>query len=52
MDGWSLAVLGVTGYFAVMILVRLMTRRRDELLAVSRQHEKHAVERGGQDTVS
>lgn len=32
MDGWDLAVLAVSGYVAVVVLVRLMTVERDRTL--------------------
>jgi len=32
MDRWSVALLAVAGYVAVTALVRLMVRRRDQLL--------------------
>ncbi len=32
MDRWDLALLVVAGYFSVVALVRLMVRRRDQLL--------------------
>ena len=31
MDGWDLVLLAVAGYVAVVALVRLMARRRDQL---------------------
>ena len=32
MDRWDLLIIFVAGYIAVMTLVRLMSRRRDELV--------------------
>jgi len=32
MDGWDIALLVLAGYLAVVALVRLMIRRRDQLL--------------------
>ena len=32
MDGWDVALLVAAGYVAATVLVRLMTRRRDQLL--------------------
>jgi len=32
MDGWDVALLAAAGYVAATALVRLMIRRRDELL--------------------
>jgi len=32
MDGWDLTLLVVAGYVAVVTLVRLMARRRDQML--------------------
>ncbi|HUT13907.1 MAG TPA: hypothetical protein VMY42_25685 [Thermoguttaceae bacterium] len=32
MDGWDVALLVAAGYVAATALVRLMTRRRDQLL--------------------
>lgn len=32
MDRWDVALLVVAGYFAVMTLVRLMIRRREQLV--------------------
>ena len=31
MDGWDLALLAIAGYVAIVALVRLMIRRRDQL---------------------
>ena len=33
MDGWDVALLVAAGYLAVTALVRLMIRRRDQLVA-------------------
>jgi len=33
MDGWDMALLVAAGYVAVMALVRLMIRRRDQMQA-------------------
>jgi hypothetical protein len=32
MDGWDIALLAVAGYIAVVALVRLMLRRRNQLI--------------------
>ncbi len=32
MDGFDVALLAVVGYVAVMALVRLMTKRRDQMI--------------------
>lgn len=32
MDGWDLALMGAAGYVAVVGLVRLMNRRRNQLI--------------------
>jgi len=32
MDGWDLALLAIAGYVAIVALVRLMIRRRDQLV--------------------
>lgn len=37
MDGWDIALLVIAAYVAVTVLVRLMIRRRDELMARLRQ---------------
>ena len=37
MDGWDLLLLFVAGYFSVVLLVRMMTRRRDHLVHEMRQ---------------
>jgi hypothetical protein len=33
MDNWDVTLLVVAGYLAVVALVRLMTRKRDQMLA-------------------
>jgi hypothetical protein len=33
MDGWSIALWVVAGYIAVVALLRLMTQKRDEVMA-------------------
>jgi hypothetical protein len=33
MDGWDLALLAITGYVAVVTLVRLMARHRDQVVS-------------------
>ncbi len=33
MDSWDIALLAVAGYVAVLALSRLMTRRRNQLIA-------------------
>jgi hypothetical protein len=43
MDGWSVALLAVAGYVAVVVLVRMMNVRRDRLMAEFR--EKFAAEK-------
>ena len=44
MDGWDLAILVAAAYLATMALVRLMIRRRDQVLVDSARrwprHEK------------
>jgi heme exporter protein D len=37
MDGWDLALLVMAGYVAVVALVRLMIRRRDQVLGEFRR---------------
>jgi hypothetical protein len=37
MDGWDVVLLVVAGYVAVTALVRLMLRRRDQMLGELRQ---------------
>ncbi len=41
MDGWDVALLAMAGYVAVMSLVHLMIRRRDQLI----EQFRHEVER-------
>ena len=43
MDAWSVALLAMVGYVAVVILVRMMIVRRERLLAEFR--EKFAAEK-------
>jgi hypothetical protein len=38
MDNWDITLLVVAGYFAVMGLVRLMARRRDQILNQLQHH--------------
>jgi len=33
MDGWDIALLVLAAYVAIVVLVRLMIRRRDQLVA-------------------
>ncbi len=40
MDNWDIVILAVAGYAAVMSLVRLMARQRDQLLGEFRQQMK------------
>ena len=40
MDGWDLTLLVAAGYVAVMALVRLMIRRRDQMQAEFRESVK------------
>jgi hypothetical protein len=51
LDRWDILLLAVAGYVAVMALVRLMARRRDEDVAdVERQlksHRKQSKNRSG-----
>ena len=44
MDGWSLALLAVAGYIAVVSLARLMLHRRNQLMQQFR--EEVAKEKG------
>lgn len=37
MDRWDVLIVGAAAYVAVMTLVRLMTRRRDDLVGQVRQ---------------
>jgi len=60
MDGWDVALLAAASYLAVTALVRLMIRRRNQLLDEFRkqmregkeqQHQqKKPPQRAGQDT--
>lgn len=48
MDGWDLALVGAAGYTAVVGLVRLMNRRRNQLIdelvqEVAEQRRLHPV---------
>ena len=45
MDGWDLTLLVVAGYVAVVTLVRLMTRRRDQMLDEFRRKLKREKQR-------
>ncbi|HUT92398.1 MAG TPA: hypothetical protein VMY37_23080 [Thermoguttaceae bacterium] len=45
MNRWDIVLLVVAGYVAVTALVRLMTRRRDQLLDELRQHFKKSKRR-------
>ena len=51
LDRWDVALMLVAVYVSVMTLVRLMVRRRDQLVADVRQqlesHRKHAKKRHG-----
>ena len=40
MNQWDVALLAIVGYTAVVALVRLMLRRRDQLLAEFREQLK------------
>ncbi len=49
MDSWDVALLVVAGYFAVMALVRLMIRGREQLVVQLRarmEEEKESAESG------
>jgi len=50
MDGWDLALMGAAGYVAVVGLVRLMNRRRnqliDELMQEAAERRRHPVKPG------
>jgi hypothetical protein len=51
MDGWDLALVGAAGYTAVVGLVRLMNRRRNQLVdelmqEVADQRRLHPVKPG------
>jgi hypothetical protein len=41
MEGWEIALLAVSGYVAVMALVRLMLARRDRLLKELREQAEN-----------
>ena len=45
MDRWDVVLLVVAGYVAITALVRLMIRRRDQLLDELRQHFKKSKKR-------
>ena len=45
MDRWDVVLLVVAGYVAITALVRLMIRRRDQLLDELRQHFKKSKRR-------
>ena len=46
MDGWDVALLVVAGYVAIVTLVRLMIRRREQMLAKFRREvEKEKARR-------
>ena len=45
MDGWDVALLAMAGYVAVVTLVRLMIRRRDQLLDEFRRKVKQEKQR-------
>lgn len=45
MDGWDVALLALAGYVAVVTLVRLMIRRRDQLLEELRRKLKKQRQR-------
>lgn len=45
MDAWDVALLAVAAYVAVLALVRLMIRRRDELLEQFRREVKKEKKR-------
>ena len=40
MDGWDIALLAAAAYMAATALVRLMLRRRDQMLAELRKHTR------------
>jgi hypothetical protein len=42
MDGWDIALVAAAAYMAVTALVRLMLRRRDQMLAELRKHTRPA----------
>jgi hypothetical protein len=41
MDGWDIALLSAAAYMAVTALVRLMLRRRDQMLEELRKQTRH-----------
>jgi len=45
MDGWDLTLLLVAGYVAVTALVRLMARRREQMMADFRREVKEEKRR-------
>ena len=45
MDGWDVALLALAGYVAVVTLVRLMIRRRDQVLEEFRRKLKKQRQR-------
>ena len=46
MDGWQLALLAVSGYMAVVTLIRLMQKHRDRLYAqLEAELERQRAER-------
>jgi hypothetical protein len=45
MDGWDVALLALAGYVAVVTLVRLMIRRRDQMLEEFRRKLKKQRQR-------
>lgn len=49
MDGWDVALLVAAGYVAVMALVRLMIRRRDQMLETFRREVAKEKKRRGAD---
>ncbi|MBN2477464.1 MAG: hypothetical protein JXB62_22855 [Pirellulales bacterium] len=50
MDGWDVALLMVAAYVATMTLVRLMVRRRNQLLAKFREEVKIEKKRRQRET--
>jgi len=44
MDGWDIALLAVAGYVAVTALVRLMLRRRDQMVEQLRRQAAQRAE--------
>jgi hypothetical protein len=50
MDNWDVTLLVVMGYLAIVALVRLMARRRDQLLdefrrQIEEEQKRNAVEK-------